>query len=142
MGNKKMPTEVEFIQDTEENQGSGEENEENGNKDDKNEEEKLEQEESKTSEPEMSQFEWDCRIVEAFKRTLIECIKDTELPMEPSDFQKFFTEYSLEDYTAIDLRKSSFKKIGKLLDQMSTLKNGLGLIVYTENKVKGHKLIT
>jgi hypothetical protein len=40
----------------------------------------------------------------------------------------------LEDGTKIDLRKSSFKKIGKLLEVMSTGKNGLGYIEYLENK--------
>jgi len=62
--------------------------------------------------------------------------------MEPSDFQKnHFSEYSLEDSTLIDLRKSSFKKIGKLLECMSTAKNGAGIIEYNEDRVKGHKLI-
>jgi len=48
----------------------------------------------------------------------------------------------LEDNTPIDIRKSSFKKIGKLLECMSTAKNGSGIIVYQENKIKGHKIIT
>ena len=72
----------------------------------------------------------------------MESLKDEDLPMEPSDFQKLFNEYSLEDNTPIDLRKSSFKKIGKLLESMSSLKNGLGFITYQDSKVKGHKLIT
>lgn len=38
----------------------------------------------------------------------------------------------------MDLRKSNFKKVGKLLEHMSSN----GAIVYAENKVKGHKLIT
>ena len=42
----------------------------------------------------------------------------------------------------MDLRKSSFKKIGKLLESMSTGKQGEGFIDYTENKQKGHKVIT
>ena len=61
--------------------------------------------------------------------------------MEPSDFWKLMQEYSLFDHTKIDLKKSSYKKIGKLLDHMSEGKNGLGLIVYTEDKKKGHKII-
>jgi hypothetical protein len=40
------------------------------------------------------------------------------------------------------LKKSSFKKIGKLLECMSDIKNGKGLISYNENKSKGHKLIS
>ena len=48
----------------------------------------------------------------------------------------------MDDGTKIDLKKSSFKKIGKLLEVMSTGKNGLGYIDYLENKQKGHKVIT
>ena len=62
--------------------------------------------------------------------------------MEPSDFWKLMQEYSLSDHTKIDLKKSSFKKIGKLCENMSESKNGLGLISYIEEKKKGHKLIT
>ena len=48
----------------------------------------------------------------------------------------------LEDNKKIDLKKSSYKKIGKLLECMSDLKNGKGLISYSEDKKKGHKLIS
>jgi hypothetical protein len=58
--------------------------------------------------------------------------------MEPSDLQKLLMEYSLEDHTPLDLRKSTFKKVGKLLEQM----HQSNLIVYSENKAKGHKLIS
>lgn len=51
-------------------------------------------------------------------------------------------DYTLSDSTKLDLKKSSYKKIGKLLDLMSEGKNGLGLISYVEEKKKGHKLIT
>ena len=51
-------------------------------------------------------------------------------------------EYVLEDQKKIDIKKSSYKKIGKLLECMSDLKNGKGLISYTEDKKKGHKLIS
>lgn len=62
-------------------------------------------------------MEWDERVVEAFKRALFESVKDEDLPLEPSDFQKnHFKYYALEDSTEIDLRKSTFKKIGKLLE--------------------------
>lgn len=80
--------------------------------------------------------------MEAFRRTLFESIIDEDLPMEPSDFLKLLQEYQLEDHTPLDMRKSSFKKIGKLLESMSTMKFGEGLIVYQENRIKGHKLIT
>lgn len=62
--------------------------------------------------------------------------------MEPSDFQKLFSEFQIDELTSIDLRKSSFKKIGKLLEKMSTYKTGEGLIDFLENSVKGHKIIT
>ena len=61
--------------------------------------------------------------------------------MEPSDFQKILSEYTLSDHTKLDLKKSSFKKIGKLLESMSAQK-GQGYIDYTENKQVKHKMIT
>ena len=65
------------------------------------------------------------------------------LPMEPSDFQKHhFSNYALQDSTNIDLRKTSFKKIGKFLEQMSLPKNSNGVIYYKEHPdIKGHKVI-
>jgi hypothetical protein len=64
--------------------------------------------------------------------------------MEPSDFLKHhFSMYSLQDSTPIDLRKTSFKKIGKFLEQMSIPKKSDGVIYYSEHKdIKGHKVIT
>ena len=62
--------------------------------------------------------------------------------MEPSDFQKLMSEYSLDDYTKIDLKKSSYKKIGKLLETVSTSKGGMSFLDYVEDKKKGHKLIS
>jgi len=89
----------------------------------------------------LTEQEWDERIKEAFKRALFESLKDEELPIEPSDFWKnYLSTYTLEDQTKIDLKKSSFKKIGKLLESMSTDKGGDGLILYKE-KMKGHKVI-
>ncbi len=73
---------------------------------------------------------------------MFEALKDEDLPMEPSDFYKLLTEYTLDDETKIDIRKSRYKKIGKLLEMMSTWKQGEGLIDYSENKQKGHKVIT
>ena len=58
----------------------------------------------------------DVRILEAFYRSLLESVQDTDLPLEPSDYMKnHFAEYSCDEFR-LDLRKSSFKKIGKLLD--------------------------
>ena len=59
--------------------------------------------------------EVDARVWEAFYRCLLESVKDTDLPMETSDFMKnHMSEYSCDEFK-LDLRKSSFKKIGKLL---------------------------
>ena len=90
---------------------------------------------------ELSQQEWDERIKEAVLRALYEIVESTDLPLEPSDFLKMMMEFSLDDGTKIDLKKTSFKKIGKLLEIISTGKNGLGYIEYLENKQKGHKVI-
>ena len=79
----------------------------------------------------MTPEEWDQRIEEAFSRVILEVIQEEDLPMEPSDFWKLLAEFSLQDQTKIDLRLSSFKKIGKLLEVMSTKnKAGPGLIDY------------
>lgn len=51
------------------------------------------------------------------------------------------SEYVLNDQRKVDFKKSSYKKIGKLLETMSDFKNGKGLISYSEDKGKGHKLI-
>ena len=59
----------------------------------------------------------DARILEAFYRSLLESVLDKDLPLEPSDYMKnHFAEYSCDEFR-LDLRKSSFKKIGKLLEQ-------------------------
>lgn len=72
----------------------------------------------------------------------MEVLLTENLPIEPSDYWKLMLEFTLTDHTKIDLKKSSFKKIGKLCESMSEGKNGLGLISYIEEKKKGHKLIT
>lgn len=69
-------------------------------------------------------------------------MKDEDLPIEPSDFQKLMQEYSLDDHTKIDLKKSSYKKIGKLLETVSTNKGGMNFLDYVESKQKGHKIVT
>lgn len=80
----------------------------------------------------------DLRVIEAFYRCLYESVKDEDLPMEPSDFQKdHFSLYQSEEFK-IDLRLSSYKKIGKLLEKMTKQ----GVISYTEIKGISHKLIT
>ena len=80
----------------------------------------------------------DARIIEAFYRSLVESSKDSDMPMEPSDFQKdHLNLYSAIEYK-LDLRLSSFKRVGKLLEVMAKK----GVIDYAEVKGVGHKLIT
>lgn len=55
----------------------------------------------------------DARIVEAFMRCLIEGVKETDLPMEPSDFQKDYLSLYTADEFKLDLRLSSFKRVSK-----------------------------
>ena len=82
----------------------------------------------------MTEAEWDERVVEALKRAFLECVKPEDFPLEPSDFQKYYNEFTLDGQAKVDLKKSSFKKIGKLLDLMSTGKNGKGYVDYFEDK--------
>ena len=80
----------------------------------------------------------DPRILEAFYRSLLESVKDNSLPMEPSDFLKHhLSEYTCDQFK-LNLKFSSFKKIGRLLEQMDRD----GVIEYTEPKFLGHKVIT
>ena len=79
----------------------------------------------------------DPRIVEAFYRCLLESVKDEDLPMEPSDFQKdHLSLYAAADYK-LDMRLSSFKRMGKLLEIMDKK----GIVVYQEMKGVSHKLL-
>ena len=99
------------------------------------------QEESKDGafeEEKVSVEDMDVRIIEAFHRSLLESVQDKDLPMEPSDYmKKHFAEYSCTEFR-LDLRLSSFKKIGKLLDQAGRD----GTIDYEIPKLKDHKVIT
>ena len=81
----------------------------------------------------------DVRVLEAFHRSLIETVKDAELPLEPSDFLRgHFNEYVCDEFQ-INLKQSSFKKIGKLLE----LAAKDGVISYEMMKGKAdHKVIT
>jgi hypothetical protein len=81
--------------------------------------------------------EMDPRIVEAFYRSLLESVKDSSLPMEPSDFLKnHLSEYTCAQFN-LNLKFSSFKKIGRLLEHM----DAEGVIEYTEPKHLGHRVI-
>lgn len=54
----------------------------------------------------------DARIWEAFYRSLLESVKDGDLPMEPSDFLKnHLSEYSAAEGYKLNVKKSSYKKI-------------------------------
>jgi hypothetical protein len=80
----------------------------------------------------------DARLIEAFYRSLMESVKDSDMPMEPSDLQKdHLNLYSAIEYK-LDFRHSSFKRVGKLLDLM----HKKGVIDYSEVKGVNHKLIT
>lgn len=80
----------------------------------------------------------DPRVIEAFYRSLLESVKDGSLPMEPSDFLKHhLSEYTCDLYK-LNLKFSSFKKIGRLLEHMDRE----GVIDYNEPKNLGHKVIT
>ena len=60
--------------------------------------------------------EMDGRILKAFYRSLLESVTEKDLPLEPSDYMKnHFAEYSCDEFR-LNLRLSSFKKIGKLLE--------------------------
>ena len=99
------------------------------------------QEESKDiaiEEEKVSVEDMDVRVIEAFHRSLLESVQDKDLPMEPSDYmKKHFAEYSCTEFR-LDLRLSSFKKIGKLLEQAARD----GTIDYEMAKLKDHKVIT
>ena len=58
--------------------------------------------------------------------------------MEPSDYMKnHFAEYTCDEFR-LDLRKSSYKKVGKLLEQA----HKEGIISYEIPLKKDHKLFT
>ena len=80
----------------------------------------------------------DARILEAFYRSLLESVTDKDLPIEPSDYMKnHFAEYSCDEFR-LNLRLSSFKKIGKLLE----LAARDGTIEYEIPQRKDHKVMT
>jgi hypothetical protein len=79
----------------------------------------------------------DPRIVEAFYRCLTESVKDTDLPMEPSDLQKDHLNLFSDKEFKLDLRLSSYKRIGKLLEVM----HKKGIVDYSEVKGVNHKLL-
>ena len=72
---------------------------------------------SSEEEPSIPVEEMDQIVIEAFYRSLHEGVQDSELPMEPANLiKKYLSEYHMNDGSVIDLKQSSFKKIGKLLD--------------------------
>ncbi len=58
--------------------------------------------------------EMDPRIIEAFYRSLEECVKDKDLPMEPSDFIKDCLNLYSDINYKLDIRMSSFKRVHSL----------------------------
>ena len=94
--------------------------------------------EEETKVEEVPVEEMDARVLEAFYRSLLESVQDKDLPLEPSDYIKNnFAEYSCSEFK-LNLRGSSFKKIGKLLEQADRD----GTIEYAVPKLKDHKVIT
>ena len=80
----------------------------------------------------------DAHVIEAFYRCLLESVKNEDMPMEPSDFQKdHLNLYSAVEGYKLDLRLSSFKRVGKLLELM----HKKGVVDYSEVKGVNHKLI-
>jgi len=72
----------------------------------------------------------DGRILEAFYRSLIETVKDEDLPLEPSHYLRdYFSEFVCDEFQ-ITLKGSSYKKIGKLLESVAAD----GLIKYEMTK--------
>lgn len=63
------------------------------------------------TEVKVSVEDMDARIVEAFYRALHESVKDSDLPMEPSDFQKDHLMLYQDINYKLDLRQSSFKRV-------------------------------
>jgi hypothetical protein len=81
----------------------------------------------------------DARLIEAFYRSIMESIKDSDLPLEPSDFQEdHLSFYQTPEGHKLYLRLSNFKRIGKLLEFMHTK----GVIEYANVRGIKHKLIT
>lgn len=80
----------------------------------------------------------DRRLEEAFVRVWIELIKDEELPMEASTFQKDFLSLYSDREFKLNLKDSSYKKIGKMLEHMDSQ----GVIDYRQPKTHDHKIIT
>lgn len=77
----------------------------------------------------------DKRILEAFIRAVSESIKDEMLPMEPSELlNQHMANYKASDGSKLDLRKSSYKKIGKFLQFLDHKR----YIDYSETRGKSH----
>lgn len=87
----------------------------------------------------ISAEEMDPRIIEAFYRSLLESVKDKDLPMEPSDLLgKHIAEFSCAEFK-LNFKFTSWKKIGKFLEVMDKER----VIDYTEpTKNLGRKLVT
>ena len=151
MGPKKIPSEIKVIKDEgpvqgEEESKVEEQKEEASEKEEEEskEEKKEDEEESKDQiiiedGPKIPPEDMDARIIEAFYRSILESIKDSDLPLEPSDLQKdHLSLYQAHEGYKLDLRLSNFRRIGKLLEIM----HKKGVIEYADFKGVNHKLIT
>ena len=69
----------------------------------------------------------------------MESIKDSDLPLEPSDLQNdHLSLYQTQEGDKLYLRYSTFKRMGKLLDFM----HAKGVIEYANVRGVKHKLVT
>ena len=63
----------------------------------------------------------DSRIEEAFLRSLLELVKNEDLPMEASTFQRdYLSLFSGIDYK-LNLKESTFKKVSDLIEILCRL---------------------
>ena len=106
------------------------------------------EETSKTSEPVEDEEEKESLVSpdqmdDLIKRNFLMCIirhiKDSELPLEPSQLQgDYMHKYEHEEDGKLDFKKSNYKKITKFLKKMKQQK----LISFAKPKGKDHEIIT
>lgn len=53
----------------------------------------------------------DARIIEAFYRAIYEDIKDSDMPLEPSDLMKDYLSLYADVNFKLDFRSTSFKRV-------------------------------
>lgn len=95
--------------------------------------------EEETKTPELTTKEMDDLILRNFFMCVIRHIKDSELPLEPSQLQgDYMYRYEHKDLGKIDFKKSSFNKVTKFLKKMKQQK----YVSFTKPKGVDHDIIT